>query len=261
MKAYRKDAIVMKDIKTIQRISDEKASWYEKNIHNYFDECEIGAVINLLKHITPKESEKLAILDDGCATGRFFSKLREVFGADVFGIDYSIKRVEIAKEKGGFVVAADGRYLPFKDNSFDICLSIEVIQHLPKRMDRIQYLTELKRVLKSEGRFTLSTVNDNWWRRALRRSILKRDVKKDTGTTYYYSLKELHDDLLEAGLEIRTKSGYLFFGHYDYEPKSLRLRFKREVMKIDWNLSYLLPNLTHFLLLGGLKPHDENEEK
>jgi len=251
----------MKDIKTMQRLSDESALWYEANIHNYFDDCEIGAVINLLKRIMPEKSKNLTVLDNGCGTGRFFNELRETFDVDVFGIDFSINRIEIAMKKGITVVLADGRYLPFKDNTFDICLSVEVIQHIGEKKDRIQYLAELKRVLKLEGRFILATVNDNWWKRVLKRRILKRNVKKDTGTTYYYSLKELHDDLLEAGLKIEIESGYLFWGRYDYNTKSLRFRFKRELLKIDWILSYLLPNLSHFLLLGGLKSCDKSEKK
>jgi len=123
----------MKDIKTLQNGFEERASWYETNIHNYFDDCEIGAVIKLLNHMQPKKDEKLSILDDGCATGRFFYDLKKTFDTDLFGIDYSMSRVKIAREKGGICVAADGRYLPFKDNSFDVCLSVEVIQHLPKK--------------------------------------------------------------------------------------------------------------------------------
>lgn|GEM_PF-5295685 len=104
-----------------------------------------------------------------------------------------------------------------------------------------------------DEKFVIATVNDNWWRRIVRRDILKRDVKKDIGTTYYYSLKELQDDLLEAGLKISTKSGYLFFGSYNYENKSVKLRLKREIMVIDLLLSKLLPNFTDFLLLGSIK--------
>jgi ubiquinone/menaquinone biosynthesis C-methylase UbiE len=251
----------MKDIKHLQKKSDDAASWYESNVHNYFDECEIGAVINVLRRIVPEKSENLTVLDVGCGTGRFFNELRETFNADVFGIDYSINRVEIAMKKGKTVVVADGRSLPFKDKAFDVCLSVEVIQHIPGRKDRIRYLTELKRVLKSEGRFILTTVNDNWWRRVLKRSILKRIVPNDIGTTYYYSPKELRDDVSEAGLKIMINSGYLFFGHYDYSTKSLSFRFKRELMKIDWALSYLLSNLPDFLLLGGFKSYEESEKK
>jgi ubiquinone/menaquinone biosynthesis C-methylase UbiE len=251
----------MKDIKHMQKKSDDTASWYESNVHKYFDECEIGAVLNVLRRIVPEKSKNLTVLDIGCGTGRFFNDLRETFDADVFGIDYSINRAEIAMKKSKTVVVADGRYLPFKDNTFDVCLSVEVIQHIPGRKDRIRYLTELKRVLKSEGRFILATINDNWWKRVLKRSILKRNVLNDIGTTYYYSLKELCDDVLEAGLKIRIKSGYLFFGHYEYNTKSLRFRFKRELMKIDWTLSYLLSNLPDFLLLGGFKSHEESEKK
>jgi ubiquinone/menaquinone biosynthesis C-methylase UbiE len=50
-------------------------------------------------------------------------------------------------------VVADGRKLPFDDNSFDIAYSNAVIEHVGKRKDQIDFLRELFRVAR-RGYFT-----------------------------------------------------------------------------------------------------------
>ncbi len=51
-------------------------------------------------------------------------------------------------------VVADAHNLPFDDESFDIVLSVDVLEHL---RDPRQAISEMKRVLKKEGRVILTT--------------------------------------------------------------------------------------------------------
>lgn len=105
-------------------------------------------------------SDKL-ILEIGCGTGygtNYLSKYaRNVIAVDVWreGIQYC--RGKYAKDNLTFLLA-NGVCLPFESDSFDVAVSFQVIEHVnPQNV--LPYLLEIKRVLKREGLFILSTVN------------------------------------------------------------------------------------------------------
>jgi len=58
-----------------------------------------------------------------------------------------IQKDKLKNVKLGMPIVADGKYLPFKDNIFDIVVSVDVIEHVPQK-DREKFLKELKRVSK-----------------------------------------------------------------------------------------------------------------
>jgi tRNA (uracil-5-)-methyltransferase TRM9 len=106
------------------------------------------------------------ILDSGCANGRFFEVLRgkEI---DFYGIDFSERLIEIAKKKypqGNFKVS-DALKTSFADNYFDKVYSISVLHNIPSRRLRIQYLREMRRVMKPGG-LLIMRVWDFWRRKA-----------------------------------------------------------------------------------------------
>jgi SAM-dependent methyltransferase len=100
------------------------------------------------------------ILDAGCGGGGMPLSLAE-HAADVIGIDpidrFGKAGVTLAHERGLtnlHFARADGMALPFRDGAFDLVLSHAVIEHVP---DATRYLSECRRVLKSDGRCYLST--------------------------------------------------------------------------------------------------------
>lgn len=86
------------------------------------------------------------ILDAGCGTGRYLDLLSKKFN-NVYGMDISENMIYLAKKKGYCVFLGDCNNLPFKDNSFDVILSIGVLEHLG---DYSKALQEMKRVAKKE---------------------------------------------------------------------------------------------------------------
>jgi ubiquinone/menaquinone biosynthesis C-methylase UbiE len=97
------------------------------------------------------------VLDLGCGNGRWFPLFQEK-KVDYIGIDNSEELIEIAKDKypQGRFQKADALSLPFSNNSFDKVYSIAVLHHIPSREFRLQFLKEVKRVLKPEGTLVLT---------------------------------------------------------------------------------------------------------
>lgn len=83
--------------------------------------------LNLIRHYAPLEGAR--ILDIGCGLGVYVRKFRE-FSDRVCGIDIDPKRLrEGAKTTPGLMLAV-GEHLPFPDNSFDVIVLNEVIEHV-----------------------------------------------------------------------------------------------------------------------------------
>jgi ubiquinone/menaquinone biosynthesis C-methylase UbiE len=88
------------------------------------------------------------VLDAGCGSGELMIAIRQhpkfSVGLDVFVKD--LKRAK-AKRTHDEYACCDARYLCFRDCCFDMTISIEVLEHIPKR-DGMQALRELERVSK-----------------------------------------------------------------------------------------------------------------
>jgi len=96
------------------------------------------------------------VLDVGCGTG-FLSLLMKNQDNDVYGIDISEVALRKAELKGIKVKRGDvENTLPFDDNTFDIVVCSEVIEHL---FNPMYLLEEIWRVLKPDGYIVLSTPN------------------------------------------------------------------------------------------------------
>ncbi len=103
------------------------------------------------------------ILEVGCGTGvmSVLSKLKTGNTGKVYGIDIAGKMIAKAGKKAekygldiDFKVASIDD-LPFPDNHFDVIIASMMFHHLPVRIKE-SGLSEIYRVLKSDGRFLLS---------------------------------------------------------------------------------------------------------
>ncbi len=101
-------------------------------------------------------------LDVGCASGYMISQIQQDSpGKKYFGVDIYNKAIKFAKQrypKISFKVASSGK-LPFKDNSFDLSLCYETIEHVE---DPEKTLKEIRRVLKKGGTLILAMDSGNW---------------------------------------------------------------------------------------------------
>jgi ubiquinone/menaquinone biosynthesis C-methylase UbiE len=96
------------------------------------------------------------ILDAGCGSGPLAAALGER-GASVTGFDSSEAMVNLARKRLGegaeLLVADLGRPLPFADDTFDDVVASLVFHYLE---DWVGPLTEMRRVLRPEGRLIMS---------------------------------------------------------------------------------------------------------
>jgi len=94
-------------------------------------------------------------LEVGCNWGRWCIAAARL-GYRTVGIDPSLKSIRaanrVARQLGieATYIVADGRYLPFRDQSFDQVFSYSVLQHLSKE-NTATTLSEIRRALRSGG--------------------------------------------------------------------------------------------------------------
>ena len=106
-------------------------------------------------------TEDKVVLDVACGTGYGVGYMTEKGAWEVIGVDVSMAAVDYARERFGknnkaSFVCADAIRLPFADNTFDVVVSFETIEHI--RQYR-KFLAECRRVLKEDGLLVCSTPN------------------------------------------------------------------------------------------------------
>jgi 2-polyprenyl-3-methyl-5-hydroxy-6-metoxy-1,4-benzoquinol methylase len=98
------------------------------------------------------------VLDIACGTGIGTDHLRKTGAACCYGVDIDPMVVEYAKTayENCIFLRADATRLSLPDNSMDLVVSMETIEHV---LDQQKFLLECKRVLRPNGRFICSTPN------------------------------------------------------------------------------------------------------
>ena len=181
--------------------------------------------------------EKSNILDLGCARGYFAKDLLKK-NCRVWGIDADKEAIAEAKKycvETKVVDLDNSNSLPFKNNSFDYILLLDVLEHLrnPEKL-----LKSLKRYLKMDGKVIISVPNIAFL--SIRLALLwgKFDYKKtgimDESHLHFYTKKTLIDLITKCGLKIidfDTASGFsqiTLIGKYlNHVPKYWQYRITK----------------------------------
>lgn len=121
---------------------------------------------------------QMTLLDAGCGTGNYIEPLKDMVG-EIYGLDFNEGMLEQARAKFAHcsnvrLVPGSVIKIPFPDSSFHAAIVNLVLHHLddPNRHPRWENankaLSEIYRVLKPGGVFTLSTTDPQqmdayWW--------------------------------------------------------------------------------------------------
>lgn len=184
------------------KIAERYDKWYETSLGRYVDTTEKELIFSLL------ESKKGLALDLGCGTGNYTFELKNR-GFEVVGLDISKEMLRIAKNKMPEIlfVRGDAYLLPFKDNTFDLVLSVTMFEFIKKPEN---VLKEIYRILKPEGEIVIGTMNAKslWF-------LFKRlkSIFKETAYRYarFYTVSELKNLLEKENFRKIKTGGVIFF--------------------------------------------------
>lgn len=180
-----------------------------------------------MKRIAGLANKWERVLDLGCGNGR----LSELFDDSVkyFGIDNSENLIALAQKKypGKKFEKFDGLKLPFADNFFNKVYCVAVFHHIPGKKMRRQFLKEIKRVLRQDGKLILTVWFVKNYPKA-RSHLRKQNLKKLMGLSnmdfgdvllpwgkqghkryiHFFNEKELAKEIKQVGFNIK-ESGFL----------------------------------------------------
>ena len=132
------------------------SSWNEIN-KKLYETDNYTRFQEIYSFIVKESGSQKKICDLGCGDGSL-GELLVKNNNSVYGVELVKSQMDIAKEKGVDVCAADlnKERLVFDDNIFDVVIATEVIEHL---LNPDNLLQEAYRILKDDGIFIITTPN------------------------------------------------------------------------------------------------------
>ncbi|MEM3126899.1 MAG: class I SAM-dependent methyltransferase [Candidatus Woesearchaeota archaeon] len=177
-----------------------EAMLHGKPIQRFWHKAKFTTVIKLMK---PNKK----ILDIACGPGSLFFLMKKPMKLMV-GTDLALPQLFYAKKvfpKANYI-ASDVFHLPFKEESFNYVIMLELIEHLPKN-DLI--FREVKKVLKKGGKLIVSTPNYmSLWPIIEKIWDIFSPIKYSKQHINFYTQKRLALELSKAGyksIRINTK--------------------------------------------------------
>ncbi len=168
------------------------------------------------------QGEKGEFLEVGCGAGQMVLALADRFDR-LIGVDLSDVRVTDAKQalkehypqfqdKIDFVTVGSSGPFPFQDGSFDVVISLAVLEHV---IDVFEFMDEIARVCRPGGCTVITVPNICYVKHAFRLLLGRipitgignsdiaywRENGWDGGHFHYFSKKMLGDLLENAGFE------------------------------------------------------------
>ena len=231
-----------------------------------WQEAYLNNTNNIVKLL--EQNAKANVLDIGCGDGqKTYLFKKKIFCKKIVGIDGVAGRLDVAKENGidNIVTANLETTWPFKNNSFDVVISNQVIEHI-NNIDL--FVGEIYRVLKPGGYCVISTENLASWHNIASLILGYQDfshhlIKKShigTPLSLHYKEKTVTwskednggvDDTAFPHVKIFTlKSLIKVFTAYDFKfKKQLASGYYPAFGIISNILSYFDPYHSHFIVI------------
>lgn len=141
----------MKDIAYKQMYENELThGWY------------LGTRSHLLKTLKQNVSKSARILDAGAGTGGTIVLLKKAGFENIVGIEKSDLAIGYSRKRGLKITRGDVNKLPFKKDSFDVVICLDVLYH--QGVNPSLAIKEFQRVLKKRGLLYLQEPAYNWLR-------------------------------------------------------------------------------------------------
>lgn len=183
--------------------------------HRYYGNS-IKRYCDMYKIISDRVSKEQKGLDVGIFPGFFTFTLKDL-GYNIQGMDLHPENLNEEIKKTIKVTKADieAGNLPFKDNTFDYVLLLAVIEHL--RINPLQTLREINRILKPGGTFFVQTPNLLKWSTRVKmflgfglpdspyKVFNMLDTQGYLGHLRLYSMLELIEVLEKTGFKVQEK--------------------------------------------------------
>jgi SAM-dependent methyltransferase len=182
-------------------VANEYDQWYETAEGAMYDRLEKKLIADFL----PAEAKGKKVVEVGCGTGhwsRFFSE----YGFEVTGLDISERMINAALQKDISNVSfhiADGHFLPFADDSFDLTAAITTLEFVH---DVEVVLREMIRCTqKPGGQLLIGLLNGLAGMNKQR----KKDLESPYAFARIFSPFELKELLLPYGRVEMTIAGFV----------------------------------------------------
>jgi SAM-dependent methyltransferase len=204
------------------------------------------------------------VLENGCGVGMYAEHLAG-YGGTIIGLEYDFERAVEAHHRADEITNAAGERLPFDDQTFDLILSHEVLEHV---QDDQMAVREMVRVLQPGGRIALFVPNRGYpfethgvfWRDHYRFgniplvNYLPRKLRDRLAPhVRIYTWRDLQH--LFGGLPVRYISRTVIFGAYDnIIAKHEKVgKLLREILLILEKTPLKVFGLSHFWVIEKTK--------
>lgn len=123
----------------------------------------MSSILRLINSHVDLENRPLKIIDYGCAYGYYLQVLKLINPEhEVYGVEIALDAVTYAREKIGkdkIFWQSCGDSIPLPDDSVDLILCSEVIEHISDEEVLTSMLNECNRLLKKDGYLIIKTPN------------------------------------------------------------------------------------------------------
>jgi SAM-dependent methyltransferase len=204
---------------------------YIRLIMDFADELIFNELKGLLKNLR----KDILVLDCGCGFGAFYDLTKD-FNTIYLDISLNLlKRFELKERK----ICGNILHLPFKDNTFDLVLCINVLEHV----DYLKALNEIKRVLKDNGHLIAVVVN--------RDSLIKEEIFNDF--KIFHKPLSIEDFKIDGFKVVYSNSVYFLPSIFKIFPPIILSKLLKYWKPIDKKLSKIFKNKGQFLIIEMVK--------